>query len=332
MATNTAGAEILSIHELAQALAGRVNLTDATDVMARHLNRLIPSSLCVFYLHDYVADDLVARHAIGADGSALAGVRIPVGQRLSGWVAANRQTILNSDPALDFSDKTSSFRNTLRSCLSTPLVTEGRLVGVLSLYSTNINGFSEEHRRIVEVLSHQIAVTLKRASEFDNALRTDPVTGLPNVTQLQRLIGTDSSDSGFGSIKYSLLFIDVLNNVDSHSSEPQLDHDEMVRQVAIRIQQSLRFADILFRNVGDRFVAFLNQLDPHTGHLIGQQICDRMRHNPIRFQSGHSFSPELSVRCISPISKDRALGALISAPVHRSESPNAQLNAPPVIH
>jgi len=96
--TNTAGAEILSLHELAQALAGRVNLRDATDVVSRHLSRLIPSSLCVFYLHDYVADDLVARHANGTEGSALVGVRIPIGQRLSGWVAANRQTILNSDP------------------------------------------------------------------------------------------------------------------------------------------------------------------------------------------------------------------------------------------
>ena len=32
------------------------------------------------------------------------GMKVSLGQRLSGWVAANRQTISNSDPMLDLGD------------------------------------------------------------------------------------------------------------------------------------------------------------------------------------------------------------------------------------
>jgi len=89
--------EMLSVYELARALAGHVSIADAGDVIAKHLRRLIPSSLCVFYLYDRRSDELEARHVVGDGTPIVRGMRIALGQRLSGWVAANRQTISNSD-------------------------------------------------------------------------------------------------------------------------------------------------------------------------------------------------------------------------------------------
>jgi hypothetical protein len=48
--------EMLNVYELARALAGRVSLGDAGDVIAKHLPRLITSSLSVFYLYDHASD------------------------------------------------------------------------------------------------------------------------------------------------------------------------------------------------------------------------------------------------------------------------------------
>src|SRR5215467_13296109 len=67
--------EMLSVYELAQSLAGQVSISDAGDVIAKHLRRLIPSSLCVFYLHDRVSDELEARHVIGDGTSFIRGIR-----------------------------------------------------------------------------------------------------------------------------------------------------------------------------------------------------------------------------------------------------------------
>ena len=41
--------EMLSLFELTRALAGQVSLSDAGDAIAKHLKRLIPSTLAVFY-------------------------------------------------------------------------------------------------------------------------------------------------------------------------------------------------------------------------------------------------------------------------------------------
>ena len=159
--------EMLSIYELARTLEGQISLGDAGDAIAQHIHRFIPSSLCVVYVYDQRADELVAEHVVG-DAEFVKGLRIPMGQRLSGWVAANRQTICNSDPALDFGREARGNATQLRSSLCTPLVSKDQLVGVLSLYSSESNSFSDDHRRTIEVIGSQIGPTLESALRFES--------------------------------------------------------------------------------------------------------------------------------------------------------------------
>src|SRR5262249_2478094 len=158
--------------------AGQVSVNDAGDVIAKHLKRLIPSALCVFYINDRRTGEIEVKHAVGDGASTVRGLRIAIGQRLSGWVAANRQTIANSDPILDLGDIARPHALSLKSCLSTPLLSRDQLVGVLSLYATEANGFTEDHKRIVEAVGRQIAHTFERSMEFDTSIRRDELTGL----------------------------------------------------------------------------------------------------------------------------------------------------------
>jgi putative nucleotidyltransferase with HDIG domain len=153
--------EMLTLYELARALAGQASISDTGDVIAKHLRRLVPFALSVLYLYEDATDELVARHAMGEASSLVKELRLPLGQCLSGWVGANRQTIVNSDPTLDFGEVARTFNPRLRSCLSTPLLSNDQLVGVLTLYSASPEGFSEDHRRVVEAVARQIGHTFK---------------------------------------------------------------------------------------------------------------------------------------------------------------------------
>ena len=107
---------MLTAYTLARALAGQVSVADAGDIISKHLRQLIPCSLFVFYMYDASSDELEARYPFGEGAESVKGLRMSLGQRLSGWVAANRHTILNSDPALDLGDNVAHTLN-LRSCL-----------------------------------------------------------------------------------------------------------------------------------------------------------------------------------------------------------------------
>ena len=182
--------EMLTVYELARSLGGRLSLSDAGDIIAKHLRRRLPISVAVFYIYDDETDTLVARHVAEDGQSHLSGLRIKLGERLTGWVGANRRTIANSDPILDLGEAIQSLNPTPRSCLSTPLVDHRSLVGVLSLYSPTKDAFTEDHTRIAEAVARQVSQTVLEARQFDvdrASSPKDPMTGLPNVEHLRRL-------------------------------------------------------------------------------------------------------------------------------------------------
>lgn len=175
---------LLTLRELAAALTTQLGAAETCDVIAGHVNLLIPSSLCVLYLYNERSDELEAQHVLGASASLTRGLRIARGKKLSGWVAANRQTIVNSDPSLDLGDTAQAGCSRLRSSLSTPLVSDDQLIGVLTLYSSVVDFFTEEDGRVAQIIGEQVAAHLRRASEFDCSLQRDPATDLPEMTEL----------------------------------------------------------------------------------------------------------------------------------------------------
>ncbi len=291
--------EMLTVYELARALAGHVSPGDAGDVIAKHLRRLIPSSLCVFYLVDPASDEIEARHVVGEGASLVRGLRITLGQRLSGWVAANRQTISNSDPTLDLGDAARSHSLGLRSCLSTPLLSGDQLVGVLSLYSGEANRFNDDHRRIIEVVARQIAHILRRGIEFDNSSRRDSLTGLPDLAQLETLIRSTSESDPRSAQRHSLLHIDVIDLNRINIDYGRAAGDEVLLHIVRHTRGSLRVADILFRNTSDEFVAFLNAADEGTAAALATRIRDSISQNPVRIPGGATVTVHTTVIVMS---------------------------------
>ena len=62
---------------------------------------------------------------------------VALGDRLSGWVAATGQTVMNSDARLDF-DEPAREQSALRSALAVCIGPKGRPAGVLSFYASAV--------------------------------------------------------------------------------------------------------------------------------------------------------------------------------------------------
>jgi len=271
--------EMLTLFDLARGLYSQMSVQDAGDVIAKHLRRLVPSSLVVFFLYQSESDELLAAHAAGDHASLFSELRIGVGQRLSGWVAAHRRIIRNSDPILDLGEAVRSLNPRPRACLSIPLTAGGSLVGVLSLYSTLENAFSEDHQRIVEVISRQVSTILKNAAEFDRrktqSLR-DQLTGLPNVEHLYQLTRASSGHDSLAD-PFSILVLDVDQLADLNQAYGQQTGDQVLARVVRATRRSLRAADFLFRYRDDDFIVLLLQTDEDTCASIAKRVTDALQ-------------------------------------------------------
>jgi putative nucleotidyltransferase with HDIG domain len=99
---------------------------------------------------------LTAAYATPLVADAVAPLRLRIGEGLAGWVAANRRTIVNSDPGLDLGDRVLDLG--LRACMATPVFALGDLVGVLAVYLPR--GFSEPDVRWIGRLAQDIGLDL----------------------------------------------------------------------------------------------------------------------------------------------------------------------------
>jgi putative nucleotidyltransferase with HDIG domain len=155
--------DLRAMVSLSRVMEGDVTVADAGVLAGVYLRTIMPDATCVFYLLDNATGQVVARHATGTHASAIIGLKIPMGQRLSGWVAAQRHAILNSDPALDLYDRGVTFGSTL----AIPLLDEDRVIGVISVYADGRNAFTEHQQRVLQMFAPYLAQILVSALDAE---------------------------------------------------------------------------------------------------------------------------------------------------------------------
>jgi diguanylate cyclase (GGDEF)-like protein/putative nucleotidyltransferase with HDIG domain len=305
--------DMLAIYELSRALVGTATLQDYADAIVGHLQRLIPSSVCAFYINDVTRGDLQLVHAAGQFRAPFVGLRIPIGQRLSGWVAANRHTIVNSDAALDLGDLARATSTPLRSCMSAALVSSEQLVGVISFYSSELSAFNDDHRRIAESVAKQIAYTFKHAIEFAGTARRDPVTGLPHIEQLDVVLQMVFDSDPDGHSAHSIILIDIGDLKDINDEHGRAAGDSVLRSVVQHVRSQMRVADILFRNTGDGFVGFLGNTDKPTAEVIAKSIRNTLLRSSLTVSPSISVTPQVTVAVASSPSDGTLLSDLLGS-------------------
>lgn len=153
-AANPFGTDTLAtLLDLGLELTRAANGHDALHCVHTALRRLMPTDTTVVYLHRREVDALVAAYVDGMHAEVIRGTLVPHGRRLSGWVAANRQTIANADPTLDLGDIAVPLEPALQTCLSVPICAYGDVIGVLSVYSLRSQPFTEAQTLTVEAVA-----------------------------------------------------------------------------------------------------------------------------------------------------------------------------------
>jgi putative nucleotidyltransferase with HDIG domain len=147
---------LLAFCDFGRALGSASSTSMVCDAIWEHLRTCIPAEALALYEYDERTDALRVAFATGPMAAGLQGAVIPVGERLSGWVAAQGEPIVNSDARLDL-DETERQRSALRCALAVPVVARGRVMQVLSFYSDKTSAFDDNHRRVALAAARALA-------------------------------------------------------------------------------------------------------------------------------------------------------------------------------
>lgn len=159
-ADSAVAGEVLGVSSLARAVAGEASLGDVGALCWMMLRHVAPCTAMGLFVPDERDDTVIAAYAAGSHAPLIRGLATVPGSGVVGWVAANRRTAANAEPALDFGHDVSRLEPPLLSMVALPLVYEGTLIAVLALYGTARNAFGEDHARLLELLAPSLASSL----------------------------------------------------------------------------------------------------------------------------------------------------------------------------
>ena len=157
---------LLAFYELGRALAGPIPPDVVGQIIWAHVHPHVPASAFVMFERDTASDTLVATFEAGPEAPGLRGTRIAVGERLSGWVAATSQSIMNSDARLDLEGH-SREETPLRTALAVPVMSGDRVGAVFTFYAAEMNAFDDSHRRLALAAA---SIATARAIEHQHAI------------------------------------------------------------------------------------------------------------------------------------------------------------------
>ena len=165
---------LLAFVSLARLVSGDITLGDVLALSSNLILDIVPTASGAWYLPDLASGRLVAVDAFGPAADTLRGSGIVVGERVTGWVAASRQMVVNSAATLDLGERAALTQPPLSNCMSVPLIMGTSLAGVLTVYSSDQDTFDEQRGRLLQMIAPHIAAVIHTAVQASAAKATPP--------------------------------------------------------------------------------------------------------------------------------------------------------------
>ena len=308
--------ELLRVLDLTSASSGEIGLSDFAGMISKHLRNITPARTCVFFIADPDRDLLTAEHVFGVGEEVIKGQSVRRGHNVSGWVAVNRRVVVNAEASLDLGEHARATTPHLRSCLAAPLLSGDDAVGVLALYSDAPLAFSEDHRRLIEMIASQLSRRVSRAIEADRLRTTslcDRVTGLPNLRRLTQLVSPPDSMLVSAGQPIALILLDVVDLKGVNRRFGPEVGDAVLAHISTVVRSALRAGDILFRSEHDEFLVLLTQTDIYTAQAIAERIVAQVASEPYIAPDGLTVELALESGVASERIEKRPLDELIGS-------------------
>jgi diguanylate cyclase (GGDEF)-like protein/putative nucleotidyltransferase with HDIG domain len=254
--------EIYALYEIAQAMGTSLGVSDTMGLISAKLSNLVPFSCTALFVYDEDHEVLRCRFATGTDAEIIQQLAVPNGEGLTGWVARNRQPVVNARPSADFEAAgLNAVSSTLQSALVCPLLFNGRFIGTLSVYHVEPDFYRDDHRRLLDRVSEQAAAVINNSMVFEQTQEdslTDPLTGLPNTRFLFMHLTRELARAQRLGSEVALMVMDLDNFKDINDQHGHHTGDRALCEVARVLRAAIRPYDICVRYAGDEFIVVLS--------------------------------------------------------------------------
>jgi diguanylate cyclase (GGDEF)-like protein/putative nucleotidyltransferase with HDIG domain len=247
--------EAQALFELSQDLGASLSLTETLSVFALKVKRLVPYDAIAIYIRR--EKHLFPEYVSGENFRLFSSLQIPVGEGLSGWVAENQKPIVNGNPAVETGYNNTDQSSTMSSALAVPLEGLDGVIGVLTLYQIQKDGFNADHLRVLLAVSLKMGLAIENSLKYQQAessATTDYLTGLPNARSLFLQLERELSRCKRSGSKLTVMVCDLDGFKHINDRFGHMEGNRVLKVFAHLLKGTCRGYDYVARMGGDEFV------------------------------------------------------------------------------
>jgi signal transduction histidine kinase len=161
------------VQAVTDAALAHLEVEELLSVLLPRIRDILRADTCAVLLLDELANELVARAALGIEEEVEAGVRIPVGGGFAGRVAASKRPVI-----LEQIDRTNVLNEILlekgiTSMLGVPLLVAGEAIGVMHVGSLVRRSFTDGDVELLQLVAERVAIAIERAQLHEETMQLD---------------------------------------------------------------------------------------------------------------------------------------------------------------
>lgn len=197
-------------------------------------------------------------------------------QGLWGWVLENKKPLLSNDPLNDARSKASLNKNaSLKRFLSAPAMLGEIIVGQITVGNA-ANGYSGKDIQLLERIAILYAIAVQHLwtqEVITHMAYFDEITNLPNRRLFNDRLYVAISNANRYRQRLAVMFLDLDGFKDVNDALGHQTGDQLLREIAYRLNQIVRKSDTIARMGGDEFTVLLTQVE-HESNIIS--VADKI--------------------------------------------------------
>jgi len=158
------GADVVFLHGIASRMSAEVPFDDVLNEIVDFATSVVKCDSCFVYLVE--GAELVLRASKNPHPGAVGNLKLKLGQGITGWVAKHRQPVVVAhnaalDPRFRFFNELPEDR--FEAFLSVPLLSRGRVVGVINLQNIAAHDYTEREISLVSTVGFLVGAEIEMA-------------------------------------------------------------------------------------------------------------------------------------------------------------------------
>jgi diguanylate cyclase (GGDEF)-like protein len=270
-------AQIETIYETSRNLGEILNLEEVVDEFLNIVQKILSYPFCsIFILNDSNTLSLLGEIKEGRKIKYSEPVKKSLNETLE-KVTSTGKPVRIFDLAGAFGHQRES--DEFKSLLAVPMISRGKVVGVLTTQSKRAGAFLDEDEKIFSILAGSAALAIENASLHQKTKEltiVDELTGIYNYRYFIKKLAQEIKRAERYKQSLSLLMIDIDWFKRCNDTYGHLFGNKVLKELTQRIEDSVRDVDVVSRYGGEEFAVILPQTDKKDAQTIGERIRHRV--------------------------------------------------------